>query len=509
MPGKRVEFQSTVRVRDDSRSAEDGGAASELLVPLAGASPLRNRGPADGAASGTHGNHYQFRKQATDPAPVAAGYQSTPEQCVPLLPLHRCADSGSVTSGSSGYSAASKNNSSSGYSTLPSRFSPNTKLSLVQYAADDMYCSNGRDLSIDTGKVKKLGGRNRGGTTVSRSQCRVSGCLPLVQSKLDDVVEWQDWWKHRHHHQKLMPPPPTVHYGTPVHHHSHLHHPQQLHPHHQQHSTHLPPLQPTHTPPPPPPPPAYGRCAPPNRTQTRIDSNGVPAAINSARAALPGSGRLPVEPQEAAGPLSASPKPLPHNVTLSVESPFRWLCRAQAVSLICSIISLMLIFCSLSSSHWLTSEGWSQGVLLQCADDDALRPLPFDIDLHSGCQPARTTGYIIAVQVLSIGGSLLVAVGIVIVCLGLSSKNTAKACIYFRWSLIIATVTMSVNVVALFVYPLCFSLELNDSNRPVWEFGWAYGVAWGAAIFQFGAVMLLLTDRWTLRRKPPGQQSVT
>lgn len=31
----------------------------------------------------------------------------------------------------------------------------------------------------------------------------------------------------------------------------------------------------------------------------------------------------------------------------------------------------------------------------------------------------------------------------------------------------------------------------------MWEFGWAYGVGWGAAIFLFGAVVLLLCDKET------------
>lgn len=33
------------------------------------------------------------------------------------------------------------------------------------------------------------------------------------------------------------------------------------------------------------------------------------------------------------------------------------------------------------------------------------------------------------------------------------------------------------------------------ANRPIWEFGWAYGVGWGAAIFLFGGVVLLLCDK--------------
>lgn len=32
-------------------------------------------------------------------------------------------------------------------------------------------------------------------------------------------------------------------------------------------------------------------------------------------------------------------------------------------------------------------------------------------------------------------------------------------------------------------------------NRTIWEFGWAYGVGWGAAIFLFGGVILLMCDK--------------
>lgn len=38
-------------------------------------------------------------------------------------------------------------------------------------------------------------------------------------------------------------------------------------------------------------------------------------------------------------------------------------------------------------------------------------------------------------------------------------------------------------------------MSVFAGNRTVWEFGWAYGVGWGAAIFLFGAVVLLLCDK--------------
>lgn len=42
---------------------------------------------------------------------------------------------------------------------------------------------------------------------------------------------------------------------------------------------------------------------------------------------------------------------------------------------------------------------------------------------------------------------------------------------------------------------MCFAQELNIGNRTIWEFGWAYGVGWGTAIFLFGGVVLLLCDK--------------
>ncbi|XP_037089501.1 transmembrane protein 47-like [Pollicipes pollicipes] len=66
-----------------------------------------------------------------------------------------------------------------------------------------------------------------------------------------------------------------------------------------------------------------------------------------------------------------------------------------------------------------------------------------------------------------------------------------------------APVVISI-LIALVVYPVCFAQELEENyrqgapdagNRTVWEFGWGYGVGWGAAIFLFGGVILLLCDK--------------
>nr|CAG4642167.1 EOG090X0HIV [Eurycercus lamellatus] len=79
--------------------------------------------------------------------------------------------------------------------------------------------------------------------------------------------------------------------------------------------------------------------------------------------------------------------------------------------------------------------------------------------------------------------------------LGLQSGDPLKKRKYYRLAIYIMLASLVSVLVALVLYPVCFARELPQSNRNVWEFGWAYGVAWGAAIFLFGASVLLMCDK--------------
>jgi multidrug efflux pump subunit AcrB len=86
---------------------------------------------------------------------------------------------------------------------------------------------------------------------------------------------------------------------------------------------------------------------------------------------------------------------------------------------------------------------------------------------------------------------------------------------FYRIAVLVMIVALLSLLIALILYPVCFASELSQGNRTIWEFGWAYGVGgfnlfkfanfrqlirnfflgWGAAIFLFGAVVLLLCDK--------------
>lgn len=80
---------------------------------------------------------------------------------------------------------------------------------------------------------------------------------------------------------------------------------------------------------------------------------------------------------------------------------------------------------------------------------------------------------------------------------GLCSKEPGRKYTLYRCALYVMVGALISILTALVVYPAMFAAEIDQSNRQIWEFGWAYGVGWGAAIFLFGAILLLLCDKET------------
>lgn len=80
---------------------------------------------------------------------------------------------------------------------------------------------------------------------------------------------------------------------------------------------------------------------------------------------------------------------------------------------------------------------------------------------------------------------------------GLCSKDPGRKYTLYRCALYVMIAALICILTALVIYPAMFAAEIDQSNRQIWEFGWAYGVGWGAAIFLLGAILLLLCDKET------------
>ncbi|XP_023164593.1 transmembrane protein 47 isoform X1 [Drosophila hydei] len=175
--------------------------------------------------------------------------------------------------------------------------------------------------------------------------------------------------------------------------------------------------------------------------------------------------------------------------TITITRPLK------VIAFICGVIVVVLMIMALASTDWLMAAGWRQGLFVHCIEDDSASPLPFNIQDPPGCYWTRDIGYIKATAALCIITLITDVVATVLTGLGLKTQNHNLKYKFYRIAVLVMLVSLLAVLSALIVYPVCFAGELTMANRRVWEFGWAYGVGWGAAIFLFGAVVLLLCDK--------------
>ena len=103
--------------------------------------------------------------------------------------------------------------------------------------------------------------------------------------------------------------------------------------------------------------------------------------------------------------------------------------------------------------------------------------------------------YIKATAILCVITLITDAISTILTGFGLRTLEANLKYKFYRIAVLVMIVSLLSLLVALILYPVCFATELPEGNRQLWEFGWAYGVGWGAAIFLFGAVILLLCDK--------------
>jgi ABC-type glycerol-3-phosphate transport system permease component len=175
--------------------------------------------------------------------------------------------------------------------------------------------------------------------------------------------------------------------------------------------------------------------------------------------------------------------------TITITRPLK------VIAFICGIIVIVLMIIGLTSTDWLMAENWRQGLFVHCIEEDYVPPLPFNIQKPPGCYAARDVAYIKATAILCVITLITDAIATILTGFGLRTQDHNLKYKFYRIAVLVMMVSLLALLVALILYPVCFASELNLGNRPVWEFGYAYGVCWGAAIFLFGGVVLLLCDK--------------
>merc|ERR1711981_51163 len=128
-------------------------------------------------------------------------------------------------------------------------------------------------------------------------------------------------------------------------------------------------------------------------------------------------------------------------------------------------ISVFLLIGATSSSSWVDSHHWREGLFAQCVEKGAPLPLPLGVDgTEEGCFKVRSAGYIKGTAALMIIAIMVDMFGTLLTGLGLRSTDPNKKYKYYRvaiYALIVATIALLLVVI---IYPVSFSKDLDKEG---------------------------------------------
>merc|ERR1711963_515526 len=113
-----------------------------------------------------------------------------------------------------------------------------------------------------------------------------------------------------------------------------------------------------------------------------------------------------------------------------------------------------------STADWILAEGWREGLFMQCIEEGAPTPLPFNMDPTVGCSKARSAGYVGLVAAFIIIGLVCDFFGTLLTGLGLRSTDPNKKYKYYRVAIYALVVALFLFVLAAIIYPVSFSKDL-------------------------------------------------
>ncbi|XP_064642132.1 transmembrane protein 47-like isoform X2 [Lineus longissimus] len=158
----------------------------------------------------------------------------------------------------------------------------------------------------------------------------------------------------------------------------------------------------------------------------------------------------------------------------------------KVIALVCGIITVLLTIVSIASTEWLSAEGYREGLWQECLWDD-----PEKIECRKNPQKAwiqACGAFAVIALLLAFGGTIMTGVGL------FTKKHQYKFKLY-RVAMFIMFFAVLSMIICLVVFPIMFLNEIQQRGKKSWLFAWAYGMAWGATIFCFGAAILLLLDK--------------
>merc|ERR1711936_199402 len=140
--------------------------------------------------------------------------------------------------------------------------------------------------------------------------------------------------------------------------------------------------------------------------------------------------------------------------TITVTRPL------EVIAFTCCFITVILMTAATSTADWILAEGWREGLFMQCIEEGAPTPLPFNMDPSVGCSKARSAGYVGLVAAFVIIGLICDFFGTFLTGLGLRSTDPNKKYKYYRVAIYALVVALILLTLAAIIYPVSFSKDL-------------------------------------------------
>jgi hypothetical protein len=157
--------------------------------------------------------------------------------------------------------------------------------------------------------------------------------------------------------------------------------------------------------------------------------------------------------------------------TITVTRPLK------VIAFTCCAFTVILMVAATSTSDWMNTDGWREGLFSQCVGPNGVTPVPFAESRDSnapGCYRGRGTSYLRGAAALVIIGLFTDFFGTFLCALGLRSTDPNKKYKYYRVSIYALIVAVIALLLAAIIYPVQFSKDMHEEDEvaPLDGGGW-------------------------------------
>ncbi|CAO4364522.1 hypothetical protein L5515_013556 [Caenorhabditis briggsae] len=171
----------------------------------------------------------------------------------------------------------------------------------------------------------------------------------------------------------------------------------------------------------------------------------------------------------------------------------------KIISLISLVIAMGFLILALCSTSWLKTGSFRTGLFKECtSSNEPTHAAPFPGAPAPGhCHgPSRNQGFLIAAAVLLFVALACTLFASIFNIVGLSKSDVRGKYRWYKLATVLSGFAALCELAALIEFPAAFYVNMNEyGSRRNWEVDWSYGIAWGAAFFTLGSVVMLVCDK--------------